>query len=200
MFESSPSPTSASDELVHRLTALQLCRPHDFQRAKGFVRRLVGDLPAFDTVWIDALVQLRQLTPYQARVIEQGAASELRVGPYVLVDNLGRGPRGTTSLAQRPLARTGDRSSRCVVKRFQIDTDDCHETRQRLNSLLERTSGWTHPHLVVPHSLLLLGKQVRDGEQHLDQQAVATVSRFIDGVPLSELLVRRGRFPAIKSS
>ena len=196
MFESSPSPTSASDELVHRLTALQLCRPHDFQRAKGFVRRLVGDLPAFDTVWIDALVQLRQLTPYQARVIEQGAASELRVGPYVLVDNLGRGPRGTTSLAQRPLARTGDRSSRCVVKRFQIDTDDCHETRQRLNSLLERTSGWTHPHLVVPHSLLLLGKQVRDGEQHLDQQAVATVSRFIDGVPLSELLVRRGRFPA----
>ncbi len=185
MFEFSPSPASATDELVQRLTVLQLCRPQDFQRAKGFVRRLAGDLPAFDSVWIDALVQLRRLTPYQARVLEQGSASELRIGPFVLVDELGRGPRGTTCLATRPLAKLHDRSGRSVVKRLTIAGDDFPESHRRLNELLERTAGWSHPNLVVPHSLL------RDGEQR-----VATVSRFIDGTPLGELLVRRGRFPA----
>ena len=185
MFEFNSSPTSASDELVQRLTALQLCRPQDFQRAKWFVRRLTGDLPAFDSVWIDALVQSRRLTPYQARVLEQGAASELRIGPFVLVDELGRGPHGTTCLATRPLAKPRDRSGRSVVKRLAIATDEFSVSHRRLNELLERTAGWSHPNLVAPHSLL------RDGEQR-----VATVSRFIDGTPLSELLVRRGRFPA----
>ena len=185
MFESRPSPASASDELVQRLTALQLCRPQDFQRAKGFVRRLAGDLPAFDSVWIDSLVQLRRLTPYQARVLEQGSASELRVGPFVLVDELGRGPHGMTCLATRPLAKTRNRTGRCVVKRLAITAADFSESHRRLNELLERTAGWSHPNLVVPHSLL------RD-----DEQRVVTVSRFIDGTPLSELLVRRGRFPA----
>ncbi len=185
MFEFSPSPASAADELVQRLTVLQLCRPQDFQRAKGYVRRLAGDLPAFDSVWIDALVQLRRLTPYQARVLEQGFASELRVGPFVLVEELGRGPHGMTCLATRPLAKHRDRSGRCVVKRLAIAAGELIEGQRRLNELLERTAGWSHPNLVVPHSLL------RD-----DGQRVATVSRFIDGIPLSELLVRRGRFPA----
>ena len=229
MFESRPSPASASDELVQRLTALQLCRPQDFQRAKGFVRRLAGDLPAFDSVWIDALVQLRRLTPYQARVLEQGSASELRVGPLVLVEELGRGPRGTTCLATRPLAKPRDRTGRCVVKRLVIAAGDFSESHRRLNELLERTAGWSHPHLVVPHSLLSVGsgfksetptrsvsegvgtsganpfanstsssltQRVGDETVPLIKQRVATVSRFIDGIPLSELLVRRGRFPA----
>ena len=229
MFESRPSLASASDELVQRLTTLQLCRPLDFQRAKGFVRRLAGDLPAFDSVWIDALVQLRRLTPYQARVLEQGAASELRVGPLALVDELGRGPRGTTCLATRPLAKPRDRTGRCVVKRLVIAADDLSESQRRLNELLERTAGWSHPNLVVPDSLLSVGSgfksetptrsvsegvgtsgvnpfanstsssltlRVGDETVPLIKQRVATVSRFIDGIPLSELLVRRGRFPA----
>ncbi len=222
VFESNPSPASASDELVQTLTALQLCRTQDFQRAKGFVRRLAGDLPAFDSVWIDALVQLRRLTPYQARVIEQAAASELRVGPFVLVDELGRGPRGTTCLAMRLLAKTSDRSGRCVVKRLVIAANDFPENQRRLNDLLERTAGWSHPNLVVPDSLLSVGSRPRastptrrvsadvgksgvecpalaprvDDEAVIGNQDLATVSRFVEGVPLSELLVRRGRFPA----
>ena len=180
MREPTPSPVSASDDLVRRLTDLQLCRPQDFQRAKGFVRRLAYDLPAFDSVWIDALVQLRRLTPYQARVLEQGSAAELRVGSLVILDELGRGPRATTYLA-----KSLERHDRCVVKRLRVPAEDVTECRRRLLALLERTAGWSHPHLVVPH-LMPTG----------DEQELAVVSRFVAGVPLSELLVRRGRFPA----
>src|SRR6185436_15666013 len=35
--EPTPSPVSPSDDLVRRLTELQLCRPQDFQRARGSV-------------------------------------------------------------------------------------------------------------------------------------------------------------------
>ena len=178
--EPTQSPVSASDDLVRRLTELQLCRPQDFQRAKSCVRRLTYDLPAFDSVWIDALVQLRRLTPYQARVLEQGSAAELRVASFVILDELGRGPRGTTYLA-----KSLERQDRCVVKRLRVPTEDVTECRRRMFTLLERTAGWSHPHLVVPH-LMPAG-----GEQEL-----AVVSRFVAGVPLSELLVRRGRFPA----
>ena len=180
MREPNPSLVSASDDLVRRLTELQLCRPQDFQRAKGYVRRLAYDLPAFDSVWIDALVQLRRLTPYQARVLEQGAASALRIGPYVIVDELGRGPRATTYLA-----KTLERQDRCVVKRLRLPAENVTECRRRLLALLERTAGWSHPHLIVPHSMPACG-----------EQELAVVSRFVAGVPLSELLVRRGRFPA----
>ena len=180
MREPSQSAVSASDDLIRRLTELQLCRPQDFQRAKGCVRRLAYDLPAFDSVWIDALVQLRRLTPYQARVLEQGTAAELRIGPYVIVDELGRGPRATTYLA-----KSLERQDRSVVKRLRLPAENVSECRRRLLALLERTVGWSHPHLIVPHSMPACG-----------EQELAVVSRFVQGVPLSELLVRRGRFPA----
>ena len=180
MRELTQSPVSASDDLVRRLTELQLCRPQDFQRARGYVRRLAYDLPAFDSVWIDALVQLRRLTPYQARVLEEGPAASLRVGPYVILDELGRGPRATTYLA-----KSLERQDHCVVKRLRVAAEDVTECRRRLLALLERTAGWSHPQLVVPHSMPAIG-----------EQELAVVSRFVKGVPLSELLVRRGRFPA----
>ena len=180
MRELSQSPVSASDDLVRRLTELQLCRPQDFQRAKSYVRWLAHDLPAFDSVWIDALVQLRRLTPYQARVLEEGTASELRIGSYVILDQLGKGPRATTYLA-----KSLEKQDRVVLKRLRIAAGDVTECRHRLLALLERTAGWSHPHLVVPNSMPVS-----------DEQNVAIVSRFVVGVPLSELLVRRGRFPA----
>lgn len=182
VFDPRSSPALPSDDLVRGLTELQLCRLRDFQQARGLVRRLARDLPPFDSVWIDALVQLRRLTPYQARVLEEGTATELRVGSFVILDELGRGPHARTFLAKR-----ADRSDRCVVKRLRLAIENRTECRRRFDQLLERTSGWSHPHLVVPHLM-------EDGALVEDHPAL--VSRFIPGVPLSELLVRRGRFPA----
>jgi serine/threonine protein kinase len=169
------------DELVRRLTRLQLCRTSDFRRARGCVRRLSRDLPAFDSVWIDALVQLRRLTPYQARLLERGDPEALMVNGCSVLDELGHGPHGQTLLA-----RTIGRQDRVVLKRIQVPTEAVPECRQRLLQFIEETRGWSHPNLVVPHALFS------------DPQATpGTVCRWIPGLTLAELLVRRGRFPAV---
>ena len=169
-----------SDQLVRQLTDLQLCQPRDLFKARGRVRRLSYDLPAFDSVWIDSLVQLRLLTPYQARQLESGHGEGLRIGSFVAVDELGRSSRGSTFLARRL-----HRRDRCVVKRFRMTSTDPTETRHQLNRLLEQLDGFVHPQLVVPHEII----------PSADDELVM-VSRFVPGLPLNELLVRRGRFPA----
>ena len=169
-----------SQELVRQLTELQLCHPSDLHRARGRVRRLAFDLTVFDSVWIDSLVQLRLLTPYQAKQLEGGHADQLRIGSFIAIDELGRSSCGTTLLARRL-----QRRDRCVVKRQTIDADRMTEVGQRMQFVLERAKGFAHPQLVLPNETV-----PADGNELL------TVSRYVPGLPLNELLVRRGRFPA----
>ncbi len=180
VLELSQSPVEAPDELVRRLAHLQLCRPADFRRARACVRRLSRDLPTFDSVWIDALVQLRRLTPYQARMLESGAGDQLLIGRSIVLDELGHGPHGTTLLA-----KTAGRQGRIVLKRLKVAVEAIPECRQRLTQFIERASGWSHPNLVVPHSLLTG-----------TEPSLVIASRWVRGLTLAELLVRRGRFPA----
>jgi hypothetical protein len=180
VLELSQSPVEAPDELVRRLVELQLCRPADFRRARACVRRLSRDLPTFDSVWIDALVQLHKLTPHQARMLENGSGHQLLVGGCVVVDELGRGPHGTTLLA-----RTAARKGRVVLKRLKIAVESLPDCRQRLTQFIERGFGWSHPNLVVPQRLLT----------GTDPELVVA-SRWVPGLTLTELLIRRGRFPA----
>ena len=180
VFDLSPSPVEAPDELVRRLTQLQLCRPVDFRRARACVRRLSRDLPTFDSVWIDALVQLRKLTPFQARLLERGSGDQLLVGGFVVIDELGHGPHGTTRLAQ-----SSRRAERVVLKRINTTAEMLPECQTRLSQLIERAQGWSHPNVVVPHGLL-----------SESESTVVTVSRWVSGVTLADLLIRRGRLPA----
>lgn len=169
-----------SEQLVRQLTELQLCRPRDLSRARGRVRRLTYDLPAFDSVWIDSLVQLRLLTPYQARQLELGQGDELRIGSLVAIDQLGRSPRGSTYLACRM-----NRRDRCVVKRQAVPRDRLTAVQAQMEKVLGRLEGFVHPQLVVPHEII----PSEDSE-------LVLISRFVAGLPLNDLLVRRGRFPA----
>lgn len=178
MLELSQSPVEAPDELVRRLLQLQLCRLADFRRARAAVRRLSRDLPSFDSVWIDALVQLKALTPFQARMLERGVGDQLLIGNFVVLDKLGQGPKGTTYLA-----RTARRQERVVVKRLNMAVESVTESRQRLSRFIEQSQSWGHPNLVVPYAML-------------PEQPLVTVSRWVSGLTLAELLVRRGRFPA----
>ena len=169
-----------SEHLVRQLTELQLCHPRDLRRARGRVRRLSFDLPSFDSVWIDSLVQLRLLTPYQAKQLEIGQGDSLRVGPFVAVDELGRSKHGSTILARRL-----NRRDRCVVRRENLANDRVTEVASQMELVLERLKGFVHPYLVVPNEIL-----------PTDNNELVLVSRYVPGLPLNELLVRRGRFPA----
>ncbi len=178
MLEHRQSPVEAPDELVRRLLQLKLCRLADFRRARAAVRRLSRDLPTFDSVWIDALVQLKALTPFQARMLESGTGDQLLIGNYVVVNKLGHGPHGTTYLA-----RTAGRQDRVVLKRLNLAVESMTESRQRLSQFIEQSHSWGHPNLIVPEALL-------------SDQSLVAVSRWVPGLTLAELLVRRGRFPA----
>jgi serine/threonine-protein kinase len=144
------------------------------------VRRLSRDLPTFDSVWIDALVQLRKLTPFQARLLEQGSGDELLMGGFVVINELGHGPHGTTRLA-----RTARRNERVVLKQIKTSAELLPECQTRLAQLIERAQGWSHPNVVIPHALF-----------SETESTLVTVGRWVPGLTLADLLIRRGRLPA----
>jgi len=168
-----------SKQLRETLLRLKICSARDFRRSKRRVRRLARDLPAFDFVWIDALVQARRLTPYQARLLESGPAERLCIGPCLLLDLLGRGERSTTYLA-----RQIDRSERCVLKVLDLPAESSDAVLRAVTELSQRLSEFSHPSVVGPQTSLEHGGRL------------LVISRYVPGPHLGELLVRRGRFPA----
>jgi len=77
-------PDIPSSELGELLNRLHLATPMQLRAVTRRARRLAGELPLFDSVWIDALAQARLLTPYQATQINAGRGEQLLVGPYVI--------------------------------------------------------------------------------------------------------------------
>lgn len=166
------------DSLIARLVELRLCKAADVQRVRRVVRRMTRDLPVFDSVWIDALTQLKVLTPFQSRWLETSAPETLLVGDYRLLDGLGAGTASHTFLAM------GQDRRRVVLKRLSLPADRADAVELRLELLVERSRNVTSPHLAVPTGLAK------------SPHGCFLVSRHVSGLNLSELLIRRGRFPA----
>lgn len=167
------------DSLIARLIELRLCTRADVQRAARRVRRMTRDLPAFDSVWIDGLVQSNVLTPFQARWLEHHPPETLRAGGYTVIDAL-----SMASASQTFLARSAYR--RCVVlKRLTLSDDELPAVELRLQLLVERARNCQTAHLAAATELV----PVAGG--------IFVVSPYVAGLDLAQLLVRRGRFPAL---
>ncbi len=185
-----------SKQLLHVLLGQKLCTERDLRRCRKFVRRLSGDLPAFDSVWLDALVQTQKLTSFQASLIESGQHDSLRIGPSIVMDRIG----GTSS--ETFLARDASSSSLIVVKRMSVPAELKAATLARLQQLIEQAKGLEHPGLVMPHACSELGaskqpKRKTDVAHWVGVRVeLAIASRLVEGLTLGELLLRRGRFPA----
>ncbi len=165
-----------SDELVARLFRAELCTDADLRRARRIVQRLAADLPAFDSVWLDALSQLDKLTPFQVQLLESKTPDRLEIGPYVLRDRLGGGTTGETFLAV-------DRSTgaRVALKRIALGPWLDTERLDALANFVRAAS--VNPVEGLPARLV---RDTNDGW--------VIVSPYIDGPSFGELLVRRGRF------
>lgn len=168
-----------SDALMQRLQDWHLCQPADLRRARGRVRQLARDLPAFDSVWIDALVQIGCLTPFQARVLESPTPEQLLVGEYLLQDELGHG-RWTRSW----LAKSLTQRQIVVVKRLTAPREDAAAVATRGRELVRRAASVPRCDCVLPQACWE------------DANGFYFATPYVPGTPLSELLVRRGRFPA----
>lgn len=167
-----------SKSLRETLLRLRICTAADFRCAKRRVRQLARDLPAFDFVWIDALLQLRRITPFQARLLETNNADRLNVGSYVLIDRLGDSQHSSTYLA-RPI----DQTDRVVLKVIH-QPESTGGTIAALEDLSFRLQTLIHPSVATPQAVF----------EH--ERSTVMVSRFIPGPHLRALLVRRGRFPS----
>ncbi len=168
-----------SSPLRQQLQKLGLCTPGDLRRCRRRVRKLSRDLPAFDSVWIDALVGCGKLTPFQAQLLEEYRFDELTIGPWVLVDRLGSSERAVTYLAQDRTA-----SRQVALKRSRCVKADSERLAAELQELTQRFPRARHGGTVGATAVLNFGEEL------------ITVSPFADGPHLRELLTRRGRFPA----
>tara|TARA_R110000868_G_scaffold411768_1_gene709627 strand:+ start:42621 stop:44921 length:2301 start_codon:yes stop_codon:yes gene_type:complete len=167
-----------SPELLHRLTKLKLCTTTDVRRCRRRVRKLARGIPAFDSVWIDALVQAQKITPFQARVLESGHPEHLAVGPYLLISELGHSPQSQTYIARVP-----DSTEQCALKITTPQLEQPQQLQKHFQSLLQRLQGLHHPSLVLPRVIKQLPTQF------------VIISHYLPSIPVSELLIRRGRFP-----
>ncbi len=183
-----------SKQLLQVLVGQKLCSERDLRGCRKRVRRLSGDLPAFDSVWLDALVQSQKLTSFQAAAIAAGQFDALRIGPSVVLDRIGG------CVSETFLARDAASSSLIVVKRMTVPAELKPETLTRLQRLTEIGRELTHPGLVIPHACSEIGPSRSSKSKSVRWQGarieLAVASRQVDGMTLGELMLRRGRFPA----
>ena len=139
-----------SPALLESLREFRLCTRADLRRCRRRVRKLAHDLPAFDSVWIDALQQLRRITPFQAKMLQSSHPQQLAIGPCILLDQL-----GSSGESQTYLARTGEKSQQCVLKTSQLPAESREAALSRLQATIERLSDFHHRSLVAPYAALV---------------------------------------------
>lgn len=167
-----------SQELIHRLTSLKLCTAADLRRCRRRVRKLARGIPAFDSVWIDALVQAQKISPFQAKALEAGHPEQLTVGPYLLISELGHSHKSRTFIA-----RPSESADRCALKLTQPQSEYGNQLQQDFHTLLQQLQGLHHPSLILPRVVKPVGQQF------------VVISHYLPSSTVSELLIRRGRFP-----
>lgn len=169
----------ASSELQNGLQTLHLVTEKDLQRCRGRVRRLAQGLPAFDSVWLDALVEQKLLTPFQAQFFEEKRWSELEVNSELLLQDQTHFDRVMPVF----LAIHKHEKTRFTVCRIHSRTVDS-QAAKRLSDLIQRNQN---------HG----GNASLAMDFHCDPErsTVDVISRAVTGTSLADLLVRRGRFP-----
>lgn len=227
-----------SRRLQQILLGLKLCSPRDLRRCASRVRALAADLPAFDSVWLDALVQRRVLTSWQAQSIEADRPELLRIGPCIVEDRIGQSYDSATYRVRLP-----GEAGRCVVKRVAVPTELRRSVSDRLKKLVEQSPGLSRTGMIIPHSFSEVSNEPlpeldnrsklresastrasrqagheatrkrtsqagvgrprrrrNSSSRHTTRQELqsdlAIVSRLVEGLSLSEILLRRGRLPA----
>ncbi|REJ86901.1 MAG: hypothetical protein DWQ29_09830, partial [Planctomycetota bacterium] len=136
------------------------------------------DLPTFDSVWIDALVQIRRLTPYQAKRLESDGPEALLLGPFRICERVDGNARFET---YRAVNRETGRP--ILLTRFELEPSFLQRGLDRFRTYLDQSRGLSSPSLCIAFGC------AADGE------TVSAASRWVEGPTLRELLLRRGRFP-----
>ncbi len=168
-----------SEPLLRRLQAEGLGTRAELEACAPFVQKLAQDLPDFDSVWLDAMVQQQILTPWQADSLQEHPEGSLSVGSCLRHSKLG----ASTHLAFHRMQK------RFVVLRTlrssPTATADLMASRvTELKSLLDRLKGPRPTSVHLPADVM----NSSDGSSVL-------ASNYVPGWTLHELIIRGGRLP-----
>jgi len=173
-----------SPDLAELLQSLRLVGAEDWRRLGGEVRCLAGDLPRFESIWLDALVRNSRLTRWQAQEIAAGRGTALAVGPYVLEEPVAG---CLFAPAFRAVHREQRQPARLIVLRSPAG-GAAEEIAERLDRLVEQSRGLVAagagPDVVAP-----VVEHGRDGER------LWITGPWFDGRTAAEWMVRTGRLP-----
>jgi hypothetical protein len=171
MREPAPTPLSG---LLQRLG---LATPAELQVLAPTVSRLAGDLPQFQSVWIDALRGACRLTHYQAAEILAGRGESLRIGRYVLYHIVQECGYSTIYKARHDESHVTVRLTVASAEK----PDACHLQTDlvRLVQLANR----------LPQISGLITSADEAGGR------LWAASPWIEGTPVSEWTLHNGRFP-----
>lgn len=182
---------SPSEKLLNLLISSGLCHRAELDSCEPLVRQLSHDLPDFDSVWLDALVERNLLTPWQADQILADDVQKIVVGRYFCRQSLGK----ATFLAS-------DSQHKSAVILRSLKPDDLrmgHVSETRATDLLaaiDRCRNSAPAGLILPSEFIASGTS--GNEEAVSSRLVERsflVSPFIRGWSMEELLIRGGRFP-----
>lgn len=168
-----------SAKLLDLLARHELATADQVARMAPRVRKLAGELPEFDSVWIDALAQAGLLTPYQAAQINVGRGESLARGGYVVLHPIAS-PYYAACFAAR--ARGDGRIVRLYVVQAQSSPS---ATSAGIAEWLERSK-------LLPATVT--GRVEDAGCSGADTWAAC---RPVAGVTAADWMVENGRFPPV---
>jgi len=167
-----------SRDLIARLEQHTSCRERDVLRCRAAVHRLATDLPAFDSIWLDALVQRRKLSPYQADCLATGREAKLRAGNYFVI-----APIAGDRITRRFLGQSSNGKQFVLLDQYEAIDRTSSELQAELSDLQRRLGSLSRLASAGPLEIFE------------DRGSVTVVHEYQHGVTVEELLVRRGRFP-----
>ncbi len=164
-------------QLVKLFESLGLANECNFQAIEPAVRRLAGDLPRFESVWIDALRHERMLTQFQAAEIMAGRGRIIAHGRYVLCHVVQECGYATVFRAQDVESRESIRLLTTAAPTPPID-----RLQSQFNSLIELA-------LRLPSLFGLVMSAEMNGSR------LWAASPWVEGTSLADWMLHHGRFP-----
>jgi serine/threonine-protein kinase len=172
-------PHQPPDNLIELLERLSLATRQQVEEAAWRVRRLAGELPLFESVWVDALSQARVLTPFQAAEINAGRGEGLRLGPYVMQRGL-----ASNGLGHWFVARHVGNGALVRLMRAGCELGQVRVIGQ-LQALIQDLQGLEHPGLLPP---IEAGAAAGD---------IWIACKHVEGVCAADWLAHHGRLPPL---
>lgn len=181
---------SPSERLIQLLTSTGLCTRPELDSCEPIVRQLCHDLPDFDSVWLDALVQRGFLTPWQAERVVEDRVDQIQVGRFLCLQAIGRSTL---------LAKERRRGTTFVLRSLMSVNSLQYSATERLDEWIgsiDRSRSSAPACLVLPTETVSHRDNEAGRNQTTEQCGPAfAVSPYIRGWSMEELLIRGGRLP-----